>query len=864
MKRIPVSLAFLLAILHSCFAAPLKVSLITDVAPGRATAHGLDELRLALQARNIEIDNVRQPGDAAGDIVVVAGLSEGTGPAAGIASEFHLAPVTQPESLAIRKTFRAQKPLLLVVGADDRGLMYALLGIVERLSWSANPADPFSEVLDIAEKPNVSDRALSIYTMHRAAFEQRFYDEKYWARYFDMLARDRFNSFVLVFGYENGGYFAPAYPWFFNVENFPGVAVPNVTKEQQAKNLHALNRLVDMAHDRGLRFNVGLWDQIYRGGVQSGGMTNVDPNVPGPDRVWGLNQTNLLAYSAPAFAKFLKSVPGVDGIQFRMHDESGLKPGKEQHEFWQTMFQVVKEQRPTLPLTLRAKGLPDDIIDLGLDMGLNVRVATKYWMEQVGLPFHPTHVPAQDQMNRRAGYADLLRYPQKYKMQWRLWTVGTMRILLWGDPQYARRFAETTHLYDGDGFEVTEPLGTKMQAQPHDEKPFDLLNPQYRYYDYEFERYWHFYQVFGRIGYNANTPAEVWDNEFQRRFGAEAGPYIEQALHRASWILPRITASVFPYRNFPATRGWAEKQRWGDLPEYAKTAEGSDTAQFQGIDEAARDILEGTDSAKLSPEANSAWFAHASRDVLDGVTQAEKNIGKNRNKEFDSTIVDLKILAHLAGYHSQRILSGLNYALFKRSHDVKVLDVAIDHERLAIAEWEEIVKAAGDVYTDDLMMGGRKVDLSGNWRDELAALQKGLAAVEQERREFKPTPGMTIAQIPARKSTGDHEPPALQHTPITTARPNHPLHITAKVSDPSGVKWVRLRYRGMTQYEDYETLPMQRIGTSDDYEATVPGDKIIPRWDFMYYFEVMDNAGNGKIYPDFEEQSPYIVVKLER
>ena len=83
----------------------------------------------------------------------------------------------------------------------------------------------------------------------------------------------------------------------------------------------------------------------------------------------------------------------------------------------------------------------------------------------------------EDQLNRRHGYADMLRYPQRYKMHWRLWNGGTARVLLWGDPDYARRFVESTHLYDGDGFEVNEPLCTKMEAQPHDAKPFDLLNP---------------------------------------------------------------------------------------------------------------------------------------------------------------------------------------------------------------------------------------------------------------------------------------------------------------------------------------------------------------------------------------------------
>jgi hypothetical protein len=862
MKRVTLLLVLFLAVCHPTLGA-LKVSLVTDPEVGRASKHGLEEFRRALEVKGIQIEDAKEPSAATGDMVVVAGLSQGPGPAASLVLKFAWGVYTVPESLVIHKLNDGKKPLLLVGGSDDRGLMYALLDVADRVGWAKNPANPFSEVQDAKEKPDAPERGSSIYTMHKATFEQRFYDDNYWARYFDMLARDRYDSFVLIFGYENGGYMTPAYPWFFDVEGFTNIAVSNVTKEQQARNLGTLNHLIDMAHDRGLKVTIGLWDHIYRGGVQSGGMANVDPKVPGPDRVWGVNATNLLPYSCAALAKFLKSVPEMDDLQFRMHDESGLKPGDEQHAFWKAMFQVVKEQRPELSMSIRAKGLPDDILDEAVDMGLKTRVVTKYWMEQVGLPFHPTHVPAQDQLNRRHGYADLLRYPQRYKMHWRLWTTGTMRILLWGDPEYVRRFVETTHLYDGDGYDVAEPLATKMQSQPHDEKPFDLLNPPYRYYDYEFERYWYSFQLFGRLGYNPKTSAEVWDREFQRRFGSKGAPHMEKALSSASWILPRITATVFPYSKFPATVGWPEKQRWGDLPEYSR-AEGSDTAQFQGLDEAARDMLDGTESAKLSPEENSGWFAHTSQDVLAEVKKAERAVSRGqRSKEFDSTMVDLKILAHLAGYHSQRILSGLNYSLFRRSHNVKALDETIAHERLAIREWEDIVHAAGDVYANNLMMGRRSMDLTGNWSDELAALKKGLAKVEQERRDFK-TNGVNVVAIPNRNSSAHHEVPVVQHKAVLAARPGEPLRITAKVTAASGVKWVRLRYRAVNQYENYETLPMNQVGSSDEYEATVPGDKIASRWDFMYYFEVMDNAGNGKIYPDFEKETPYVVVKLER
>src|SRR5262249_62009592 len=136
------------------------------------------------------------------------------------------------------------------------------------------------EVRDAREKPYRPERALSIYTMHRASFEQRFFNDDYWARYFDLLAKCRFNSFVLIFGYENAGYFAPPYPYFFDVEGFPDVRVVGWSKEKQERYLRALNRLIDMAHERGLSVTLGLWDHIYRGGVQSGGVRDADPNRP--------------------------------------------------------------------------------------------------------------------------------------------------------------------------------------------------------------------------------------------------------------------------------------------------------------------------------------------------------------------------------------------------------------------------------------------------------------------------------------------------------------------------------------------------------------------------------------------------------
>lgn len=99
---------------------------------------------------------------------------------------------------------------------------------------------------------------------------------------------------------------------------------------------------------------------------------------------------------------------------------------------------------------------------------------------------------------------------------------------------------------------------------------------------------------------------------------------------------------------------------------------------------------------------------------------------------------------------------------------------------------------------------------------------------------------------------------------MTRAPAEKPLTLTLNARDHSGIKWVRVLYRSVNQHQDYQTLPMLPTGKKDQYRVVIPGAHLVSKWDFMYLIEVMDNQGNGKIYPDLEKETPYIVVKLER
>jgi len=57
---------------------------------------------------------------------------------------------------------------------------------------------------------------------------------------------------------------------------------------------------------------------------------------------------------------------------------------------------------------------------------------------------------------------------------------------------------------------------------------------------------------------------------------------------------------------------------------------------------------------------------------------------------------------------------------------------------------------------------------------------------------------------------------------------------------------------------------MRPTGKKDEYQAVIPAEHVVPKWDLMYFIEAIDNQGNGKIYPDLEKETPYVVVRLRR
>lgn len=705
-----------------------------------------------------------------------------------------------------------------------RRLLALLVGILPlgagvHFTRAANAASPPGEA------PLIAERTLAIHAVHRGTWESRFHDERYWTRYFDLLARSRFNRITLVLGDDSGTFLALPFPYFSPTPQFASVTLSAVTVAQQEKNLTALQRLVALAHARGLAVNV-----------------SVSAAAPPPESVRGLAPERRDAYLRAAVPHFLARVGSIDGLQIRLTDDAPAK-------VWQEIFSGLHSRYPNLTLEVRGGVAAADFATAA-----RVRQVASVAHEQMGLPFRPTSAASD------------LR--PEGETVWRVGNARTTRVLLWGDPDYVRRFSTAAVSAGASGWEVDEPLALKMAGQPDEAAPFALMPGRHRSYDYEFERYWAFFLAWGHGGYAPQSAAEAWSREFERRFGA-AAPHVEAALRRASQVLPMIVSAASPTRPRDIPHAWPERQGFPvSLSDYA-TNQPADPEQFESFVEAAKRILTpGATTAKRTPEMTSRWFDATADTIFAAVHAAEAkrvSLTAAQQREFDATLTDLKILAHLSRFHARRIVAAVHYQLFKRGLRLAELLAATYQTREVVAAWRDLVAAAGDRYTFDLAFGDREHALSGHWRDELRSLETDLKELEEQC--CPPDEKIAKEKVWAPLVAGDGRAPRVSPAGdrLAHARAGEPLRLSFRVEDVDGVASVRLRHRSLGQSGGFATLDLRM--TSDEpglFSATLPAGALTPGHDLVYFVEAIDRAGNGAIWPDLAIETPYVRLAVGR
>jgi hypothetical protein len=857
-------LVVLCGMLSPGFSAAREATVLVADAPlAPPAARALVELEQALQARNCKTER-RTALPAEGPAIVVGASGSVTVDRLLTAHRIDLP--DSPESLCIRKLRTGTRSILLIAGRDARGLSYALLEATRAVELAPEGRDPLVALPEALESPFLRVRSITIHLVNADLEEDWYFDERFWNNYFALLARCRYNNFTLTFS-DQTNYLNPIYAYLADVPGYPQVRVKGLSDAGRQRNLAMLKRVAELAHEHGLDFTLGVWMQLPV------------PRYTGEVLVEQLPRGSAAAdYCAAGLRQILQTCKAIDGLQLRMNSEAGVAE-EQQLEFYRPLFRAVRDCGRPVRLDLRYKGVRAETIEAATGLGLDVTLSTKFWCEHMGLPYHPT---VADRLYRdsRYSFGAMLAQPRKYRVVYQLWSVGSQRLLLWGDPDYAARFARSCRLGDGEGFEVFNPLTNKGFGNlPGKWRIF--ANRAYESGTWEHERYWFFYLVFGRLGYNPQADPETWRRELRGRFG-EAAEAVETSYRQASQIISFLTATRQPSAS---EWGWWPEMDTGDrLAEYMVT-QPSDTAQFYAIrtwkrtpqwrseawDENipgyAEDAVAGRLGAKWTPLQVSHRLRDLAEGTLRGIEQARAKVRDLKVAEYRATELDLRVLAQLALYHAEKTRAATDLAFFELTGEAGRLPRALQHMRDAAAAWEQIVRLTDGVYHSNLVFGYSPLHKrrlghhhSGHWKDRLAEVREDVSYLEDLLRKHDGSRG------PVRVFPGEAnatEALRVEHTPVRTVRPGADLDIGVRVSGEVAVQRVVLHYRPLSQAQDWKQLPMRKLA-GGEFRATVPGQEISPRWDFQYFFEVLTEGGGGRLWPSWELGPPYVVAKVDR
>ena len=842
----------------SALAQDDAVTLVTDPAdpvagsePGRwAVSH----LRTALTARGLDVREATSVAAAAGTIILLSGSG---------AAPTGIAVPDGPEAVLLTPATIQGRTVLLVAGSDALGLVYAATELADRVRTAVSAGGGLQLGAAMAEQPANRVRSVARFVTNEIEDRGWLHDRDFWRAYLTMLASHRFNTFSLTLGIQydypqevSDVYFYFAYPFLLHVPGYD-VAAIGLPDDERDRNLETLRFIARETVRRGLRFRLGIWTHAY---------AFDSPRVN--YRITGITPANHAPYCRDALAMLLKAVPDITALTLRLHGESGIREGD--LDFWRTVFAAIPTAGRTVAMDLHPKGIDQNSIALAKQTGMPISISPKYMGEHMGLPYHEAAIRQKDmppaggavrgaqfamsegtRSYTRYSYGDFLQEGREYDVVFRLWP-GTQRLLLWGDPAFAAAFGRHAGFCGAGGLEICEPLsfrGRKGTGRPGNRNAYadPALAP-----DYDWQKADYTYRLFGRLLYQPDTAATVWQRQARAEFGGAAVP-MERALASASRILPLFSMAhamaaannfYWPeiYTNMPIVQVDAgqpfsdtiEPQRFGAVEPF-------DPQIFQSILVHARSLLAGKPDHRVSPVEVASWLDGLAAAAEQGLAEARPH---GTGSAFQRAAADIAIQAALGRFFAHKLRAGVLWEIHMQCADGPSAAAALSSYRDARTAWLRAVEA-GAVYVPDVTFGS-EAWLRGHWSDRLPAIDADIAQMARLAADTNgggagiasgaaSAAAQVLAVPPSRGIQGAHTPPASFHR-------GQPVTLTLDAADAESV---RLHVRHVNQAEAWQELQMD--GEGGQFTATVPPAYTDSPFPLQYLFSVMRDGSAGMV-----------------
>ena len=452
------------------------------------------------------------------------------------------------DSLQLEKeafTISSEGREISITGGSGRGVIYGAFSLAEDIRNGI----PLSDCRPKNEKPGLTFRALKHNLpwdgyRHSEALHLHYEtcrDTSYWEAFLDMMAENRFNTLTM--------WNLHPYPFMIMPKNFPEASPFTADEFKEWQQLY--RTIFRMAKDRDIETYIFCYNIFTTPGLAK---AHNLPIVNEERHFFMQSDTSEIVkrYIRECVTQVLDEYPDLTGFGPTLAEGmGGMTP--EEREAWslevliEGMRQANRKTKyvhraPASANTssggstsIEAERLTRAVIEKEAEMGFT---DGPVWVE---FKFNWSHGHSTPKLVKVHGgkLTDTYFNPlsDKYKVVWHLRN-DDFFCLRWGVPSFARSHVKlNSQPYVGGYF-----LGSETYIPAKDYFTKDTLNLPWKY---AFERQWLFYKIWGRLLYNPETPDEVFQAEFIRRYG-EKGKNLLEASSLAG-ATPLRFASAFDY-----------------------------------------------------------------------------------------------------------------------------------------------------------------------------------------------------------------------------------------------------------------------------------------------------------------------------
>jgi hypothetical protein len=756
--------------------------------------------------------------------------------AAGVLSRSGAALDARPESFVVTTV----GDTTFVVGRDATGALYGAQALAERIAVQGPAALPVAPVL--AGAPSLAIRAANPFLLLQRIDEPAwfFLSQDFWRQYLDLLLAARINFLDLHGMYSvETTVFPNALLYFATSKSFPAVGVPAADRE---KNLAMLGTVVSMAAARGIK--VGLMS--YR----------ADTSLTGDDNQMLTDDAQVKLYTREAVEDLARRVPGLWRLGFRIGESARSAAWYED-----TFVAGIQAAGTGVGLSTRTWGASKpDILNIVAAAGVDdTIVEAKFNGEHLGAPYA---IQGGLVATSIGGYSfqDFLNPPVPYHFVFQLRAGGTHRIFRYASYERTRRTVKALTISPAVRGFTLEPPHAYFPAQD-----YYHANRGDRFSDWTFQRDELAYLLFGRLGYDPETPEAFFRQALAARLGSDA---LWDAMQAASDVVPWLqtahTCGLDSRDQAP------ELELGGDVGYWASPWQTQSANSACGLhrpmdsfavalpDELADDLVSGRPTTRISP-------LDVARVLLDDAAHARvagSIVGTApASAETRDVVRECTALADLATYFAHKLRAASALAVFQKTGRADYRDTASSEaatsaqaRRQLAADTRHIAPFADHLRMAALNLGtfhwSRQLDRLAEDQSAIDAISKSVAATPP------PPPAVDLPEPSAWLGSQRAPGPGLQSLEVSPPDPAAAAWVvTARLASPAppGTQ-VRILWKPFNSQTEWRSA--EATATSDgSFAATIDGGAA----GGFFAAEVVTDVGGWR-YPNAAVATPYIVL----